>query len=243
MINYKNKLKGFTIIELIVVIAIIAVLATVVVSYVNDYNRKAKIAATQTQLGEIAKAVLLYKANVGCYPDPETCSGEDCWCLGEVAFNGFNKNIGLKKSSEIGLNNILKKISELVATPVYASDDCNSLVCVDEGGVNGICTCSEEEGINNCIGEGTSCVILPTYQGEGTEFISVLVSKGYLGGGNLVNADAWGNPYNFAFNIFGQCSFVYSFGVNGQEEINEDATSCGNYFEGDDIYILISNNE
>ena len=68
MIIYENKNKGFTIIELIVVISIIAVLASIIVVNVNQYIQKSKIAATKGEINQIAKAMELYRINHGCLP-------------------------------------------------------------------------------------------------------------------------------------------------------------------------------
>jgi len=240
MINYKNKLKGFTIIELIVVIAIIAVLATVVVSYVNDYNRKAKIAATQTQLGEIAKAVLLYKAQYGCYPSYTNCSGTTCDCLEDVEQPAF---VTPSKSVGFNLNNIFKKIINIITPSVSASET----TCSQEGEYfvcsGGYCVCSAEgEEDTGCseignICEGSSSI------GNASDIITVLVNNKFLGSGNLISADAWNHPYYVAFNvgINNECSFIYSFGPDGV--LNTNGSTCADYFSGDDIYILIEGNE
>jgi prepilin-type N-terminal cleavage/methylation domain-containing protein len=59
-----NLYKGFTIIELIVVIAIIAVLTGVVLSSVNGYMNKAKVAASKAQIQQLTKyTTMYYEAN------------------------------------------------------------------------------------------------------------------------------------------------------------------------------------
>lgn len=67
--------KGFTIIELIVVIAIIAILAAVVMVNVTQYINKSKESATRATVDQIAKALLMYKSQYGCFPSPINCSG------------------------------------------------------------------------------------------------------------------------------------------------------------------------
>jgi len=57
--------KGFTIIELIVVIAIIAVLATIVYANISDYIQKSKDARAYQELNNIAKAAQLDFAQCG----------------------------------------------------------------------------------------------------------------------------------------------------------------------------------
>jgi len=146
----KNKKLGFTVIELIIVIAIIAVLSTVIGVYASNYSRKAKIAATQTEVNEIAKAVLLYKANVGCYPNPSTCDESGCDCIEEgtqvITFGSFNNK------------NFIKNILEKITTPVFAAPP------PADGGCSsghwdcdwGYCNCVPGIGENNCT-PNTSC--------------------------------------------------------------------------------------
>jgi prepilin-type N-terminal cleavage/methylation domain-containing protein len=59
--------RGFTIIELIVVIAIIAILATIVLSNVTQYVGKGKDAAIKEQASQMITAAADYFANNGTY--------------------------------------------------------------------------------------------------------------------------------------------------------------------------------
>lgn len=61
--------KGFTLVELVVVIAIIAILTSVgLVSY-TDFNRRARDARRKADLEVIRQALELYRADNGVYPD------------------------------------------------------------------------------------------------------------------------------------------------------------------------------
>ena len=64
-----NRPRGFTLIELIVVIALVAVLAAVVapnlIGKASDANRK----AAEMQLEKVANAVELYRLETGRYPE------------------------------------------------------------------------------------------------------------------------------------------------------------------------------
>jgi prepilin-type N-terminal cleavage/methylation domain-containing protein len=62
-----NKQKGFTIIELIVVIAIIAVLAAIVLVNVTQYINKGKDAAAQGNLDTMLTDAAIFYANSGSY--------------------------------------------------------------------------------------------------------------------------------------------------------------------------------
>ena len=78
-----NKNKGFTIIELIIVISIIAVLAAIVISNVLNYEKKSKIVAAQGEVNQIAKALILYQAQTGCLPNFSSCSDSGCDCCAQ----------------------------------------------------------------------------------------------------------------------------------------------------------------
>jgi type II secretion system protein G len=64
--------KGFTIIELIVVIAIIAVLAGIVLTNVSQYIEKSKVTRANTDVADIEKALELFYVQYGDYPWGQT---------------------------------------------------------------------------------------------------------------------------------------------------------------------------
>lgn len=66
----KNKLSGFTIIELIVVIAIIAVLAAIVTNAVTKYINKAKDEQIKANLAQWAKKAQISFGETGSYTNP-----------------------------------------------------------------------------------------------------------------------------------------------------------------------------
>jgi len=70
-----NKSKGFTIIELIVVIAIIAVLATIVLVNVTGYINKGKDASVQGNMATIMTNAAVYFDANGNYTNFELSSG------------------------------------------------------------------------------------------------------------------------------------------------------------------------
>ena len=63
----KNN-KGFTIIELIVVIAIVAVLATIIITSVNQFQAKARDAKRKADISQIVKGLGMYYILHGSYP-------------------------------------------------------------------------------------------------------------------------------------------------------------------------------
>src|SRR5436190_24161865 len=63
-----NNNKGFTLIELAVVLAIIAVLAAILTPMVTNYLDQARTARAMGDTRTIADAVRLYKRDTGFYP-------------------------------------------------------------------------------------------------------------------------------------------------------------------------------
>ena len=63
-----SKQKGFTIVELLVVIVVIAVLAAVTVVAYNGIQRRAQAAAVSSSLNHVAKKLRLYQVDNGMYP-------------------------------------------------------------------------------------------------------------------------------------------------------------------------------
>ena len=84
-----NK-KGFTIIELVVVIAIIAVLASVVTALVVGYLAAARNGRRTSDISNYTKAMSMYYVDNGKYPG---ATGAMC-CLGTVANNGGDASCG-----------------------------------------------------------------------------------------------------------------------------------------------------
>jgi prepilin-type N-terminal cleavage/methylation domain-containing protein len=79
---FKNK--GFTIIELLVVISIISFLASIVLVNVNMYMSKARDARTKADIRQIIIAMQMYYADHGSYPTTNgnwAClkSSGSCW--------------------------------------------------------------------------------------------------------------------------------------------------------------------
>ena len=61
--------KGFTLIEILIVITIIAILATTIIPNFIGFDVEARIAATQTNLSSIRTRITLFRAKEGKYPD------------------------------------------------------------------------------------------------------------------------------------------------------------------------------
>lgn len=92
--------KGFTIVELLIVIVIIGILAAIVIVAYNGIQTKAQQSAIQEEMVEWQKLFQAYKAVNGDYPspspgsDPTTSGGpgssvKDDYCLGTGFPNGY----------------------------------------------------------------------------------------------------------------------------------------------------------
>ena len=70
MKKFNNK-RGFTLIEIMVVIVILALLAALVGPKLMGRTDDAKIGTTKTQIKQLETAIKLYKLDNGSYPDTE----------------------------------------------------------------------------------------------------------------------------------------------------------------------------
>lgn len=67
--------KGFTIVELLIVIVVIAILAAITIVSYNGIQSQAENTKTITAVSAWAKAIQLYKADTGAYPSENSCLG------------------------------------------------------------------------------------------------------------------------------------------------------------------------
>ena len=72
----KKSMRGFTIVELLIVIVVIAILAAISIVAYTGIQQRARDSERKADLAAIAKAVELYKADNGHYP-PAASGG---WC-------------------------------------------------------------------------------------------------------------------------------------------------------------------
>lgn len=63
-----NKQKGFTIVELLIVIVVIGILAAITVVAYNGIQNRANDTAVQSDISNIAKKIRLYEADAGYFP-------------------------------------------------------------------------------------------------------------------------------------------------------------------------------
>lgn len=66
----KRNIRGFTLLELLVVITILAILAGAALPYVQNYVKESRISKAKTDLEEIKKALAIYETREKTYTSP-----------------------------------------------------------------------------------------------------------------------------------------------------------------------------
>lgn len=109
--------RGFTLIELLVVIAIIGILASVVLASLNSARVKARNASYVAQIKEYQKALDLFFANNGRYPND--ADGITTWaCMGTGYQNSRCYNAYAESAADaVGFRTALDGLIDTSARP------------------------------------------------------------------------------------------------------------------------------
>lgn len=93
MVSSKNKVKGFTLVELLIVIVVIAILAAISIVAYNGITQRARDTQRATDAGNIAKAIVNYNADKdGAWLDASNAATElASWKDPEVPANVLSK--------------------------------------------------------------------------------------------------------------------------------------------------------
>lgn len=68
MNHLKRRIRGFTLVELLIIIVIIAILALIVIPRLMSATRRAKESTMRENLGRIRQAIMRFQADTGVYP-------------------------------------------------------------------------------------------------------------------------------------------------------------------------------
>lgn len=94
-----NTRKGFTILELLIVVAIIGIISAVILNVISESRIKSRDSARKAQIQEVLKALELYYTDNGAYPLLGTTAGTGGYLSGiQPAF--FGSGTPLKKLPE-----------------------------------------------------------------------------------------------------------------------------------------------
>lgn len=74
--------KGFTIVELLIVIVVIGILAAIVIVAFNGMQTRARDTSKESSVGGLMKAIELYNAENGSYPSAGCADNSGCGVMG-----------------------------------------------------------------------------------------------------------------------------------------------------------------
>lgn len=118
----KAKLKGFTIVELLIVIVVIAILASTTVVAYNGIQKRAQNAAILTEFRAWKQAFALYITEKGSYP---AMPDNTHYCLGTGYPGGkcrdylANNANTYTEADSVGLMNQLREVVQISSAPKY----------------------------------------------------------------------------------------------------------------------------
>ncbi len=130
--------KGFTIVELLIVIIVIAILATLVITAYNGVQAKARDVKRQSDANEVQKAAESYNADNGSYPTVT------------ANFRASGNTIKLDSSITIGATAPSSSSPDIIQVKqcgsgagdqiIYYSEQSSSTTTLTAGDTSGTCT-------------------------------------------------------------------------------------------------------
>jgi len=125
MLRWEQKQKGFTIVELLIVIVVIAILAAITIVAYNGIQARSENTKTINSINAYAKAVHMYAGDQGLYPALNyPCLGKVSYCANMTDTAGGCEGSG-RASASAPLNTALSTMALSLPEPSSQAMDCN----------------------------------------------------------------------------------------------------------------------
>lgn len=162
----KNFKRGFTLVEMLIVIAIVSILVMFIVVSIRESQMRSRDARRIAEVNQIAKSILAYQSATGKLPalDPDasdylgcSASGINNWDTGNIHNPQTDKFLSALITDNI-TQELPKEKSNSIPTPVSGWPNFHCSYAYTKLQLN--CTdCSGEYGVLYGICEGTTCPV------------------------------------------------------------------------------------